>query len=98
MSDLPESYGVLYQFAHEFDKDAKDSENAAIRILEPKYKGIVIRFNHVSFVENAAQDNFVMKYNYDIISGKVPKADKKDFDTLVGDLLYDLMLVKCNME
>ena len=52
MSDLPEPYGVLYQFAHEYDKDAPETENAAIRILEPKFKNVVIRFNQVQFIED----------------------------------------------
>ncbi len=94
MSDLPEPYGVLYQFATEYDKDAPDSANAAIRILEPRFKGVVIRFNLVEFVEEHVSQNLRLKYDYNIIHGSVDTKDISDFKEVLGNLLYDLLLVK----
>lgn len=94
MSDLPEPYGVLYQFAHEYDKDVPETENAAIRILEPKFKNVVIRFNQVQFIEDHLTNNLRIKYDYTIIKGEVNKKDINNFKEILGNLLYDLMLVK----
>ncbi len=94
MSDLPEPYGVLYQFAHEYDKDSPETENASIRILEPRFKDVVIRFNQVEFIEDSITNNLRIKFDYTIINGEVNKKDINEFKEILGNLLYDLMLVK----
>ena len=94
MSDLPEPYGILYQFAPELDKDIPDNLNAAIRLLEPNYNGVIIRFNSVRFEEDSKTQQVVVKYDYTLVSGQVNKEDIDDFHNILGCLIYDLILVK----
>lgn len=98
MSDFPESYGVLYQFAPEYDENVPDDTTAAIRILEPKYKGVVIRYNTVKFIEDPVSNNLKLSFNYEIVFGEVAASDIPNFVNILGDLLYDLMLVKIQLD
>jgi len=94
--DLPECYGVLYKFVPEYDADTPEDINAAILLLEPQFKGIVIRFKQVRFVEMG--DSLKLQYSYDVVKGEVSPKDKPEFENTLGNLLYDLMLVKFQID
>jgi hypothetical protein len=99
MSDiLPEPYGVLFQPAPEFDKDIPDDATAAIRLLEPEYKDIVIRYNTIRFVEAEDESMLSLKFDYDIICGKISDNRKTDFEITLGNLLYDIILARVSQE
>lgn len=91
---LPEPYGVLFQPAPDFDTDIPDEATAAIRILEPEYKDVVVRFHTVALNEVEAKDELAVSFNYDIISGNVPDKAKTDFEITLGNLLFDIILYK----
>lgn len=94
--ELPEYYGVLYKFVPEYDKDVPDDFNAAILLLEPKFKGIVIRFGIIQFVE--MDGVLTLKYTYDIVKGECPKQDKEEFENTLGNLAYDLILTRYEID
>lgn len=89
---LPEPYGVLYSYAPEFDEGQPESVPAAIKILDPGYKDIVIRYNTVSFTESENQDTATLHFDYTILKGKVPEESVADFEITLGNLLHDLIL------
>lgn len=92
-SSFPEPYGVLFSPAPEFDEGADEKATAAIRLLEPAFKGVVFRYNTpVGFVEDANKENAVLKFDYSLISGVVPDSKKVDFEITLGNLLYDILL------
>jgi hypothetical protein len=97
-NNLPEPYGVLFQPAPEFDADVSEDETAAIRLLDPEYKGIVIRYNTISFNEIDDASQLSLKFDYKIISGKIPSKKKADFEITLGNLLYDIILQKISQE
>ena len=96
--NLPEPYGVLFQPAPEHDVDAPEEATAAIRILEPAYHGVVIRYNTVRFEEAETAENATVHFDYDIIHGHVAASNKTDFEITLGNLLYDIMIQSVDSE
>lgn len=94
---LPEPYGVLYQLAPEYDVDVPEEETAAIRLLEPEYNGVVVRFHTVRFEESDDYESAVLKFEYNILYGSV-KTSKFDFEITLGNFLYDRMLERLSQE
>lgn len=97
-NNLPEPYGVLFKPAPEFDEDAPEDATAALMLLEPEFKGVVFRLHTVSFGEDDQLENAVIKFNYDILSGNVPKSKIVDFEICLGNLIFDLVLEQASQE
>lgn len=89
---LPEPYGVLYTSASEFDEGRPSSDNAAIRILEPEFKNVVIRFTHIECGDPDVDDEVGIRYNYEFVDGHVPPEKLVDFHVTLGNLVFDVIL------
>jgi hypothetical protein len=64
-----------------------DQYHAVIEITEGPYAGIKFKFGTISFKE--VDDDGILSYNYDIITGQ--PEDMKKFDHAVGDILSDII-------
>lgn len=91
-------YGVLYNFAPEFDNPENLDEPAAIRLLDPSFKNVVIRLGKVTFNETDNNEELVMGFTYDILDGKVKKNKLRDFEITIGNMLHDMILEKISNE
>jgi ABC-type transporter Mla subunit MlaD len=65
-----------------------------IRILDEKYTGVAVSIGKVSIDNSSNEETATLKYEYDIID--VPKNIEIDvsFDTLVGDIIIDILETK----
>ena len=65
-----------------------------IRILDEKYNGIALSIGKVSIDNSSSEETATLKYEYDIID--MPKNIEIDesFDTLVGDIIVDILETK----
>jgi hypothetical protein len=59
----------------------------SIELEDHKFSDVRFVFGKVSLNE----DNFTLKYNYDIIEGSVEEQNKKEFEHTLGDLLMQMM-------
>lgn len=75
----------------------KDEPIARIRLTSDKWNGIVYHYNTIKFLEESG-DEATLKFEYDIvetpntldIDNLVPE-DKKEFETLLGDILVEII-------
>ena len=77
-----------------FDDEYKDEDTAKIRILDGKYKDLVYHYNYVSFNEESVN----LQFEYDIDEtpeglevDKLKSEDRKEFETVLGDILVDIV-------
>jgi hypothetical protein len=75
----------------QYETEPYGTNQYSIEYTEGKYAGIKIVLGAVRLEENQAQDNCTLKYNYDIIEGKIADSDKKEFDTYIGDTLMQML-------
>ena len=63
-----------------------------LKCQHPKFVEIEWIYKEVAFSEQENQDGTIsLKFSYDVLSGKVSDSDKKEFETLLGDILvYEL--------
>ncbi len=80
-----------------FDDDYKDEDTAKIKILDGKYKDLVYHYNYVSFNEESVN----LQFEYDIDEtpeglevDKLKSEDRKEFETVLGDILVDIVETK----
>lgn len=62
----------------------------AIRLLKTEFENITFKYGEVKFVENEAQENATLSFEYDIIEGQAPKELAK-FEKMIGDLLLNII-------
>jgi hypothetical protein len=75
----------------QYETEPYGTNQYSIEYTEGKYAGIKIVLGAVRLEENQAQDNCTLKYNYDIIEGKIDDSDKKEFDNHIGDTLMQML-------
>lgn len=93
---LPEPFGVMYRPAPEFDETDPEDATRALMILEPAFNGVVFRFNTIKMEEDETHENALLHYDYTLINGKVSDDRKAEFEFLIGNLLYDILLESIN--
>lgn len=71
--------------------DSKDGEESGIRLTDPSYNGLVIRFGKIGIQEKT--DEAVLAFDYDILSGEVPTDpfQLQKLENELGDILVDLL-------
>ena len=71
--------------------DSKDGEESGIRLTNPDFGGLVIRFGKIGIHEE--KEEAVLAFDYDILSGEVPTDPFKlqKLENELGDILVDLL-------
>lgn len=87
MSDLPEPFGVLYEYAPEY---GNEKDNLPIRLKEKDLDGIVVQIHTINFLEDEDKTGATLQFNYDVLDG-VP-SDVKLLEQTLGNLLHDFIL------
>lgn len=87
MSDLPEPFGVLYEYAAEY---GNENDNLPIRLKEKDLDGIVVQIHTVNFLEDEDKTGATLQFDYDVLDG-VP-SDVKLLEQTLGNLLHDFIL------
>ena len=72
-----------------YTKEPYGQTQFAIQLEDHKYSDIRFTIGKVSF--NEANDNFTLKYDYDIIENNSAEFDKQEFEHVVGDLLLQML-------
>lgn len=91
MTAIPEPYGVMYEFAPDYDATAPKEATAAIRLLDPDLKGIVFRYDTISVKEVEAEDSAHIEFTYTVLDGDIK--DTTEFELRLGNLLHDILLL-----
>lgn len=64
----------------------------AIRFVETEFSNVSFKYGEVKFLENEAQENATLSFEYDIIEGELPQGSKLDvFEKLAGDYLVQII-------
>ena len=71
-----------------------NADTGAIRILDEKYKDIAVSIGRVSFGETESEEGRVMGFDYDIVMNERNIEIDEDFDTLLGDIIVDIIETK----
>ena len=74
-----------------YETEPYGTSQYSIEYIDGKYSGIKVVLGAVKLEENPAKDNCTLKYNYDIIKGKIEDSDKKEFDNYIGDTLMQML-------
>lgn len=83
--------GTDFRFSNVYDTDT-----TAIELLTEAYKGVIFRFTNVGIRENPAEDEAVLRFQYEILSPGKFKEEllRKDkyFESHLGLILNTLIL------
>jgi hypothetical protein len=72
-----------------YTKEPYGQTQFAIQLEDHKYSDIRFTIGKISF--NEVEDNFTLKYDYDIIENNSTEFDKKEFEHVVGDLIMQML-------
>ena len=97
MNDSSLTVKDLYEIL--FDEYTNE-ELARIRILDPRWSDVIIRYGSIKFEETDLETNeAVLSFDYEVIH--IPKElssfnqktdeEKSDFESLIGDILIDII-------
>ena len=77
--------------------DFKKEDTARIKLTCDKWNGIIYHYNTVSFLEEHDGDG-ILKFEYDIVespndidTATLTKEDHEQFETLLGDILVEII-------
>ena len=73
----------------QFETQPYGTNQYSIKYTDGKFVDVKILMGGIKFHEE--NDNCTLKYNYDIIEGKIEDSDKKEFDTLIGDTIMQML-------
>ena len=72
--------------------EINDRPEYTIRFHETEFSDVSFKYGEVKFSENEEQENATVSFQYDIIEGEAPTADKLDaFEKLAGEYLMQLI-------
>jgi hypothetical protein len=69
--------------------DGKEGNQAAIELAEGKFSGVAIKYGVIKLEE--VDENLVLNFDYDIVSGQVAESDKDEFNQVIGSILVQLL-------
>ena len=83
-----------YEVLHD---EYEDADLARIKLTSDKFNGIIYHYHTVQFV-GKENDEAVLKFDYDIVESPIDmdvdsltKEDHKEFETLLGDILVEII-------
>ena len=83
-----------YEVLHD---EYKDEDLARIKFTSDKFDGIIYHYHTVQFVHEE-DDEAVLKFDYDIVESPIDinvdsltKEDHEEFETLLGDILVEII-------
>jgi len=69
-------------------------DSGCIRILDEKYNGVAITIGKVSIDDSSNEETATLKYEFDVIESPENVIIDEKFDTLVGDIIVDILETK----
>ena len=88
-----------YEILHD---EYKDEDLARIKLTSDKWDGIIYHYHTVQFV-GEDDDEAVLKFDYDIVESPIgmdvdslTKKDHEEFETLLGDILVEIITEASN--
>ena len=85
---------VVRQVGESDDGEPEFEDWTAVGITEGRYRGVIYKYGRVSVPEEESEDGTLpLSFEYDIVSTNGHPEDyfEEDFDTLVGDILVDII-------
>ena len=83
-----------YEVLHD---EYKDEDLARIKLTSDKFDGFIYHYHTVQFVHEE-DDEAVLKFDYDIVESPIDinvdsltKEDHEEFETLLGDILVEII-------
>lgn len=74
-----------------YETEPYGTNQYSITLSEGKFAGVKYVLGKTELIENKEQDNLTLKYHYDIIESKIEDSDKAEFETLIGDILMQML-------
>ena len=87
---MPQPYGMLFTVMVDYPLPTGGVIDA-VRIDEPDFSGVIVGFNEVRLSESDSKEAR-LSYEYEILSGSVPPSKKVDFEIVLGNTIYDILL------
>ena len=72
-----------------YKKEPYGDHEYTIELIDHEFSGIKFTLGKVGFVEE--NDNFTLKFHYDIIENDHSEYDKQSFEKTVGDLVMQMI-------
>ena len=73
----------------QYETEPYGTNQYSITLTEGKFAGVKYVLGKTELIEG--KDNLTLKYHYDIIESKVEDSDVKEFETLIGDVLMQML-------
>ncbi|NDB60077.1 hypothetical protein EB001_16750 [bacterium] len=73
----------------QYETEPYGTNQYSITLTEGKFAGVKYVLGKTELIEG--EDNLTLKYHYDIIESKVEDSDVKEFETLIGDVLMQML-------
>jgi hypothetical protein len=73
----------------QYETEPYGTNQYSVTLTEGKFAGIKYVLGKTELIEG--KDNLTLKYHYDIIESKVEDSDVKEFETLIGDVLMQML-------
>jgi len=74
-----------------YETEPYNTNQYSIAISEGKFAGVKYVLGKTELIENKDNDNLTLKYHYDIIESKIEDSDIPEFETLIGDILMQML-------
>ena len=75
----------------QYETEPYGTNQYSVRLTEGKFAGVKYVLGKTELIEDKVKDNLTLKYHYDIIESKVEDSDKSEFETLIGDVLMQML-------
>jgi len=75
----------------QFETEPYGTNQYSVTLTEGKFAGVKYVLGKTELIENENKDNLTLKYTYDIIESKIEDSDKPEFETLIGDVLMQML-------
>ncbi len=66
-----------------------NTDTIPLEVAEGKFKGYIFTLDKVHIREES--DQLLLDFTYDILEGDIANISKKEFDTVVGDIVVQLL-------
>jgi hypothetical protein len=73
----------------QYETEPYGTNQYSVTLTEGKFAGVKYVLGKTELIEG--KDNLTLKYHYDIIESKVEDSDVKEFETLIGDVLMQML-------
>lgn len=73
----------------QYETEPYGTNQYSITLTEGKFAGVKYVLGKTELIEG--KDNLTLKYHYDIIESKIEDSDVKEFETLIGDVLMQML-------